>query len=733
MALPTATVKIEVLKLTAVPAVTLAAGHTRYARGTFRAGSAATVQTGRSRPIPDAGGAFDVAGERSPWLYEVSVAAGSDISATIELWEDHGDDDPPARVTFKVTIKDPWKSGTFSASDIEYRVDTKLVNPTDAAFLARAAKAAGISGTLKIPQAFAVEITDIDGLYQPDPAAVIPNPGAKKMKGYLSEDSLGRIFTNRKPDGSWSKDEQYIEVSATVTAIGLSTVPAAAKVKWTVADVDDPTNDAPDFHNDWGPYVDQNDYNASKVPTGAAPGDNALAYSDGNADEALLFGAAVKAPPARWAVATGGPAVSPISRTEAESSLVRVNPTSATTKIRIHGTNVLGTNLVVRATLNGVPLGIPVHGAFTGVMTMWSRIDVEVKRMQHAHSIKGALSLIRARFHGACVQLDLQEEVDVTGVLDKLDMAANDDLVPDGSVAWVNTSSVFSKRGQPGWFFLGAACRPNPLPSTSPKPLVNKVDTFSIGVENAGGKEYGTVETPGDFPGADYLEFEWTVGADQLKAGFPIWRAEVTSGKTKMFLRANDVTQQFTGHDSDGSLAHAMKTQVLFFPRHQRPDSASTLSAGGFDVPAPGAKLTVYPAGAVATSGISPSVPSSVTGTGEYFAGRTILFTHHPKFSTRGASPAPLADFDARVIQTVIHEFLHAFGMPHKCGYWAWRTPRKVPKGRSCCMNYFNTWLLDAAGKPIPGSAGNQGDDMCGRHLMEVRRVHLERNAGLNW
>jgi hypothetical protein len=49
-------------------------------------------------------------------------------------------------------------------------------------------------------------------------------------------------------------------------------------------------------------------------------------------------------------------------------------------------------------------------------------------------------------------------------------------------------------------------------------------------------------------------------------------------------------------------------------------------------------------------------------------------------------------------------------------------------------MNYFNTWLIDPATKNLlPNTVGKQGNDMCGRHLMEVRRVHLKDNPGLGW
>jgi hypothetical protein len=48
-------------------------------------------------------------------------------------------------------------------------------------------------------------------------------------------------------------------------------------------------------------------------------------------------------------------------------------------------------------------------------------------------------------------------------------------------------------------------------------------------------------------------------------------------------------------------------------------------------------------------------------------------------------------------------------------------------------MNYFNTWLADSSHKLIHGTIGKQGSDMCGRHLMEIRRVHLHKNLGLGW
>jgi hypothetical protein len=112
---------------------------------------------------------------------------------------------------------------------------------------------------------------------------------------------------------------------------------------------------------------------------------------------------------------------------------------------------------------------------------------------------------------------------------------------------------------------------------------------------------------------------------------------------------------------------------------------------------------------------------------GEYFAGRLVIFTHTRKFSV-GVPPRPKPDFDNVVLGTIVHEFLHAFGMPHKCGNRDWKTPRLT----SCCMNYFDTWLV-TGGALQPNTVNQLGDTMCARHLMEVRRTHLDRNPALHW
>jgi hypothetical protein len=64
--------------------------------------------------------------------------------------------------------------------------------------------------------------------------------------------------------------------------------------------------------------------------------------------------------------------------------------------------------------------------------------------------------------------------------------------------------------------------------------------------------------------------------------------------------------------------------------------------------------------------------------------------------------------------------------MPHKCGYFDHRAPRRA----TCCMNYGPDWMLDAQAQLIPGTSGRVGNEMCGRHLKEVRRVQPSEGQG---
>jgi hypothetical protein len=687
--------------------------------------------TGRSRPIPDAGGDFDLTAEASPWVFETDVYPHCDLALQVNLEEDHGDDAAPVARNKTLTpqskmgfgiIEDPWTSGVRTIGFVQVNVTTTLVNPADQAFLARANGESKPSGTLTIFQGYLVEITDIVGLYKPKgtycpgrplPASEVVQAGSERIAGYISADNRGRIFTNRLPDGTWASDTQYIDVQVKVTAFGGLTIPEGTKIDWSIEDADDPTNEAKDFHRDWGRYVDANDYDGAGNPLGAQVGDNAAAFAPGNTDESKLFGAAAASPGGRWAAAAGGPAPSVASRTEADTPLTLADPATGKSSVRIHCMKVLGTNLRLRAELIGAPAGYPVFNASTGVMTMWSRIDVEMVRMAGAPSVGGAPQLIPKAFLPACVQLDFQPERVVPGALDKAELSGSDDGAVFHSAVETWVSNAFSHAGQPGWFFMGLARLPYPRPADGGGgTLVVDDSTYKF----SGDK----VEVSGDASNAAYVEVAWKApDGKPLSAGFGVSSSVVTAGKTVIKLWPNDAVPEFTGFDADGSTTHAYTTQIFFFPKAEKHSSAAPLVPGGFGAPEIGAKVSVFAPGKTITAGISPTLKNALHPDKAFFAGRTVVFTE-------AFNPANL---EKAVASVMVHEFIHAFGMPHKCGHWNWRTKRE----RSCCMNYFNTWLLDATNHIVPETVNLMSSDMCGRHLMEVRRVHLEKNLGLNW
>lgn len=80
------------------------------------------------------------------------------------------------------------------------------------------------------------------------------------------------------------------------------------------------------------------------------------------------------------------------------------------------------------------------------------------------------------------------------------------------------------------------------------------------------------------------------------------------------------------------------------------------------------------------------------------------------------------------MIKTIVHEFGHAFGFPHKCGYHSFEDPAET----ACCMNYSIMWLYAPGTRTVqPGVTGKQNGNFCPRHLLGLRRVQLERNPAL--
>jgi hypothetical protein len=185
----------------------------------------------------------------------------------------------------------------------------------------------------------------------------------------------------------------------------------------------------------------------------------------------------------------------------------------------------------------------------------------------------------------------------------------------------------------------------------------------------------------------------------------------------------HDFNPEFVAGDGSSSNAHSIR--YLYSPRFRSKlvnDGVTELVPGGYGASST-VDVKVLSQPVRIPRGVSPELRR---GGERYFAGRTMLFTHHPLLHVPGISPPVLS---AEAADTVAHELVHAFGLPHKCGYFDHRTPRD----RACYMNYEEPWLMREDRTLIPGTAGRNGPSLCGRHIKEIRSTHLEDNAALDW
>ncbi|MGK4005696.1 hypothetical protein WMF31_23920 [Sorangium sp. So ce1036] len=532
-----------------------------------------------------------------------------------------------------------------------------------------------------------VRIVDIKGLYLPgSPDTSMPGGtrAARYSPGYTSLDNRGRIYINRDLEGSWARNTQLIEITVEVTARE-GELPDGARIRWSQRDPDDPSNERPEVHPDWAPLIDGDDYDAWGAYVGPVDEDN-----EGALDR-----------PPGWEEVEGY-ALSDVTEISASTAIV-----GARSKVRRHMTDIAGDNVIVRAELDAG--GDAEAADETGIMTLWRRIDVEYIRMESALALP--VDEVPRHFEPTFTQLDFTPE---RVIPDRQHMAPDAGAL--GDLAPLFVSEVFAHAGDPGWFCLIAALEPHPLPEVRGELLFSGTVAILDSGEGERRREY--IEIPGDHPDASYVTFRW--GGEAVSFSVAIATVLGDPPRTRLWIEPHDIQSRFTA--GDGSVAHAYRHRVFFFPRARL--RGASWEPPGYGVPAR-VEADVRGPGAAYTAGMSPTID---IGPARYFAGRTILFTHHRAWWDE-ARRRGRRGHEQRTLHTIVHELTHAFGMPHKCGYFDFRTPREA----TCCMNYRTHWMIDEEQQLIPGTAGRVGNDMCGRHVKEIRRVRLENNRGLRW
>jgi OmpA family len=562
------------------------------------------------------------------------------------------------------------------------------------------------------PVQLAVKLTAIEGLYAPgfkQDGDVSPKASGYKQ-GYLSEDDLGRVFVNHKPrtdptqawDEAVTKDTQYVELVAEVDLVQGAKVPPDARVQWEWFDPNDADHPETNAHGARVPdQVDVDGRARSLLNRGTCdfpkPGSKDMARFGQAGDFGFADGPTVK--------------------------LADTQIKDGSSRVRLHVSNVAGDNFVVRARLKNSPRVAPSGQARTGVMTVWKRIDVEYVKMQGAFSLP--VDQVPPFFEPARVQMDFAVEREVTSkhFLTKLDKN-EESACADYATA---SKGEFKAEGKPGWFFLAAAERCSSenfsAPSTdddgSPK-LVYE-GKAKVAVVSGGGQNWEKLIV--DQVIKDKVAIVTVHDTKGGPKGFQgVWKKEVIAGKTHLHLEGIDYQSDFevprgqkTGLLGEAGHGGAYDKSDYYYLQHRARFPSGAWEAGGMGF-ADEVFIRAAPPGTTETTGLSPS---AVFAGKEYFAGRLLIFT-------RAFDAASLDADDA--VGTIVHEFTHAFGYPHKCGYFGWPQPPEF----SCSMNYFLTWLYKIGTRELQRFFfGKSGARLCSKHLAGVREVNLEDNPAI--
>ena len=707
MTLPTAIVTIRIEGITGIRAGALDGAQHAYALATIGG-----RLLGRSRPIPAGATEFDFGLEAIDWEHEVT-AFDDPIRVTVELWDDRGDLVPLQLARTSATISAPYTSEKHQLGVLPVivcAVEVRLVPPGNPTVpVPRAASGTTSHATLRLTDSIVVEFAEIQGLFAPLNEGGSGIARSEAREGYASEDDRGRVYLNQALDGKWTKDTQLIRLRAKLT-VARGALPADARVRWTVGEADDPTNDDPGFHRQWGRYVDEKDYDVVGDHHGATGGDN-----EGTPDRS-----------APW---EADPAFALVEIKNAQEATTAV--VGGESGVLLHCSNTAGDNFTVRAEL---VTGSKAEGfaATTGVITMWHRVNVAYFRMRSAFELP--IADVPQFFELACAQLDF---VSMPLIRDVPFMAPGRNAEDGPADRFIE--HLFDNKKKPGWFCMIAAMEAYPAPPAGAEALIFQGLLAPIPDEEVPSELFNKHEYPNEF-----LEVPSTV-ANADKAWFTTSSGEEVEfglGGGQPVLGASTPTVRYTifpyDHQPDfshldGSADQAYKIRYLYSPgfRSQLVDDQFTERvAGGYGISGE-VQCRVTSGAAPVTDGVSPVITIKMsTGAKDFFAGRTMIFTHHRRYRVAGPIPhVPVSDFARMVLEVMTHELGHAFGTPHKCGYFDTRTPRHA----TCCMNYTRHWMSDELHDLIPGTKGLQVADLCGRHIKEIRRVHLEDNLGLGW
>ncbi|MFO0761719.1 MAG: hypothetical protein U0359_35075 [Byssovorax sp.] len=702
---------------------------------------------GRTRALAPGSTEIDLSSERALWTHRLPVQPGEVVTVVAEIRsddtyrvitkerDDRGrehelpvDDVPMIRSLAR--LGGPWISRDHveGAPAIHLEITVQpAARPRNPRVLApRSVPDRTTHATLLVRDTVVAVFSDIEGLYQPTPAITPGTRAALRVPGYRSDDHRGRIYLNHDLEGHFAADTQLIHAKVRlVLARGLA-LPPGLKVRFTIVDVDDPSNDQPDVRAVWGMYMDPADYEADAV-VGLGP--------TGHDNE----GKPTRDP--RWEEVPGF-ALTMLGPEQAITAAVPAGARELESEVILHCPDMAGDRFILRAEpvaddpIDAVP-------AETGVLTLWHRIDVENVRMENAIALD--LATVASHFLPASTQLDFSAE----RLIPEETLLFPRDSYMAKSGEYIATHMIHAK--EPGWFSLLTAIEllfnipeaktetvfdgPVLLSPSVPRDPDTR-ELLPTLTEQLDIPDYRLEPGKGDLGLPEAVTFSWddpsteTGAGREAKVRFRVRTTATRGDRIFIWLMAHDITPDFTA--GDGSLSHAYANEVEALPRHFT-KGITLLDGVGYGAPNPVRAVVEASRRGEAhreSSGIGGISPMINIRGAWYFAGRTIIFAGKAK----DASPLSLDLLLAGGATAVAaHELMHAFGFPHKCAHLA-IVPIQHPL-QVCLMSYANHWTVRPRGPLafIPKSNGMPHRAFCGRHLKELRRTHLEDNIGLAW
>ena len=722
MTLPTALVKVTLVEVDG-----LDLGALVLARAPFLVAHVGSRGLGRYSLVPTPATQLVALHTTSqPWECEFGVSSDAAIPVGLFLWDDLGDLAPLALGAVDTSIpagygtQDYVLPSSSATPRARFRVQvTPVPASSRVVSVARGTRAQPTPNVVAVNPTAVIDITQVLGLYKPGaprPAGLTRSARqAEYEEGYTSEDNRGRIYLERNLSGRWTHDTQLIQVTADVRLSG-ATLPSDAKVKWTLLDPDDPSNEAvleaavpggpatdsrpPNVHEEWGPELDENDYAAAPFAAGSPRSLQASRVGDNSG-------------PARTPrfQQVPGYALTPgaVSPPEAETAIV-----AGISKVKVHCSGHAGDNLIVRAELTTTTPMTKIP-ATAGIMTLWQLINVEYRKMQDADPLP--VADVPQHFVPSFVQMEFTSPLSVPNLPD---FGGGDPAFRQPLQRFIENH--FQHRNQGGWFFLLAARLPYQstggtagLSSASTPGLTGTVGALLAPTPSLSGGDAPIVDfidAAGDRRGTGSVTLQLS-GGRMLNFNTQTIQYDAVADSSRIWLSPHDIHDRFDA--GDGSLANAHRYEVNHY-LSGRLDSANVWTAGGYGVTGAVTFNALvrghYPAGT------SPNVRR---GGVDFFAGRTVVFTQ-----VYHGSAAP----NDAMCRAIVHELTHAFGMPHKCGWWDYQTPRQT----TCCMNYAIHGMVDRATANLVATTPRPGGmNHCGKHIREIRRTVLSRNRGLGW